>query len=276
VLAEESVQGSIRLTSHRVPVSVADAIVHECLSGFEAIHLDQLDDRALLDRTDTKYVFEIGKLTGLLETIRDHYSVLEIESRRLHHYQTTYFDTPDFALYRQHRAGRPFRYKIRSRQYVDSGETFLEIKRKAKRDRTVKNRLRTPALVTHMNSATSEFINLHAPTVPRPLVPKVLNSFARVTLFSRRLRERLTLDVDLSFSNDCGTVAVPGAVVAELKQEGYDRESPFVRTMKEMGIRSQPFSKYCIGVALLYDGVASNSFKPVLLKLERTVNGRRG
>jgi SPX domain protein involved in polyphosphate accumulation len=77
--------------------------------------------------------------------------VLEINGARLHHYQTLYFDTRDFALYSQHHNGQRARYKVRVREYLDSEMAFLEVKRKTNQNRTIKSRLQTPGAVPEID-----------------------------------------------------------------------------------------------------------------------------
>jgi hypothetical protein len=60
--------------------------------------------------------------------------------------------------------------------------------------------------------------------------------------------------------------------VAELKMEADRRDSPFLAQMRNQRIRPQGFSKYCIGVSLLYGQVKKNSLKPKLLRLEKLLN----
>ncbi len=63
--------------------------------------------------------------------------------KRLNHYRTLYFDTPDFELYLLHVNGRADRYKVRSREYTDTHLSYLEVKHRTPKDRTIKERLST-------------------------------------------------------------------------------------------------------------------------------------
>jgi hypothetical protein len=49
-------------------------------------------------------VLHVDHLYGALASLTEHYRILEIDGVRLHRYETLYFDTTDFALYRQHHA----------------------------------------------------------------------------------------------------------------------------------------------------------------------------
>ena len=61
--------------------------------------------------------------------------------------------------------------------------------------------------------------------------------------------------------------------MAELKQEKLNRQSPFYRLMREMGIRPKGFSKYCMGQSLTNNKhIKSNRFKANLIRLKREHN----
>ncbi|HEY0606033.1 MAG TPA: polyphosphate polymerase domain-containing protein [Herpetosiphonaceae bacterium] len=251
----------------------ANAELARFLSSCEPIDLDQMDGVALQDRIDTKYVFHAGLIQRTLAALAEHYRVLEIDGNRIHRYQTLYFDTADFTLYHQHHAGGSNRYKVRSRSYLDTGLSCLEIKLKAHGDRTIKQRLRTPEPVTALTPQAGAFLREHLPPTIAGLQPQLWNTFSRITLVGKRQPERVTLDLDLHFSGNGDTVVLPGAVVAEVKQGRHGRTSPFMRLMREAGIRSTGFSKYCIGVSLLFPEIKHNNFKPHQRLLRKLVNG---
>lgn len=241
------------------------------LAQFEPIDLTQMDAVALLNRTDTKYVLKASQLITALAALTHEYWVLEIDGVRQHPYETLYFDTPDFAMYMRHHAGRPLRYKVRSRQYVESQRSFLEVKVKANAKRTSKKRVETAALMTRMSPELGPFVESVAPVAANSLAPKLWNTFSRVTLVNKHTPERLTLDVDLRFGNGLDSVVLPGVAVAEVKQESIDRNSEFIRLMRAMAIHPSSFSKYCVGVAMLYQEVKHNNFKPRLQLVEKLI-----
>jgi hypothetical protein len=246
---------------------------HCLVSRFEPISLAQMDEVALLDRTDTKYVMNEGQLFYALASLTEHYRILDIDSTRLNLYRTLYFDTADFALYLRHHAGGRNRYKVRSRKYVNTQLSFLEVKCKVNKNRTIKNRIRTPGLITQFIPETSDFVEAHCPLNAHILEPKLWNDFSRITLVSKHRQERLTLDLNLKFCNDSRTVALPGIAIAEVKQDGVNHNSDFIRQMRAMNIHPTGFSKYCIGVSLLYQHVKHNSFKPKLRLVNKLMRG---
>lgn len=227
------------------------------------------------NRVDTKFVLTLEQLSLVLKDLSADYSALEIGGVRRHRYRTLYFDTEGFALYLDHHAGARNSYKVRSRLYVDSDRSFLEIKKKTRPCRTLKTRRETPAMATEIAPVAARFIEAHSTVDSRRLQPVLLNQFERISLVSKTHRERLTLDVNLEFGQAGRDVEIPGIAVAELKQETVDRGSAFFRAMRAMRVRPTGFSKYCIGVSLLVPTVKHNRFKPKLRMLQGMTGGLR-
>ena len=242
------------------------------LDRLDAIDLAHMDEVALLNRTDTKYVLTTDQLYQALAALGSEYRVLDVDGIRLNHYRTLYFDTVDFGLYMRHHAGGRNRYKVRSREYVDTHLSFLEVKHKVD-ERTIKNRLQTPAFVTRFTPKTSNFVSAYTPLDPQSLEPKLINGFSRITLVSKYHRERLTLDLNLHFFNDTQNAVLPNIAIAEVKQDGINRHSDFVRYMRAMNIRPSGFSKYCVGVSMLYPHIKHNNFKPHLRLINKLMRG---
>ena len=58
-------------------------------------------------------------------------------------------------------------------------------------------------------------------------------------------------------------------MVVELKQSRFNRKSPVVKVLKNIGHHPYSISKYCIGVANLYQHLKYNLFKRKLLKITK-------
>ena len=71
-------------------------IYQNSLNDCQKISLDELDKVKLLDRKDTKFVFNQNKLPSILEKIKPYYRILEIHNSQIFNYDNTYFDTHDF------------------------------------------------------------------------------------------------------------------------------------------------------------------------------------
>jgi len=242
---------------------------------FSPINLKQMDTVALLNRVDTKFIIPIDKLANALPSLYSDYRILVIDGRRMSHYRTLYFDTQNFSLYNLHVNGNSERYKVRSREYLDSNEAFLEVKHKNRKDRTIKERIQTVEPVIELDSQTSDWLQDILPYHSCDLEPKIWVMFTRMTLVNKHLSERVTIDIDLTFYAPINIVQMDGIAIAEVKRDGAHLHSPFLDLMHAQRYQPQGFSKYCIGTSLLYDQVKKNSLKPKLLWLEKISKGVR-
>ncbi|MDN5745979.1 MAG: VTC domain-containing protein, partial [Nocardioidaceae bacterium] len=112
------------------------------LEGHRAISLEEVLQAAELQtRVDRKYLLTPAQFSGLAETLGSRFRCLEIEGKRIHGYESVYFDTADLALFRAHRQGRRHRYKVRTRTYTDSDQCLVEVKMKGRRGATIKKRM---------------------------------------------------------------------------------------------------------------------------------------
>jgi hypothetical protein len=104
--------------------------------SFPAVGLAELETSAgLQDRVDSKYVISLADFATLAERLLGTHAVLEIDDRRAFRYRTTYFDTRELQIFRDHVQERRRRYKCRAREYVDSGLCMFEVKLKGPRGR---------------------------------------------------------------------------------------------------------------------------------------------
>lgn len=233
------------------------------LSGFEPISLSEMESVALMNRTDTKFVFRFDQLGDFLKELSSDYRVLDINGIRASKYETLYYDTPDFKMYMAHHRRKPSRYKIRHRIYVDSNLHFFEIKFKNNKGRTIKSRIKRKDTDLTIEGKAEQFLNEKTSFLAKDLFPKLWSNCSRITLVNKFSKERLTLDIDLQFKNDRHEKKLSNVVIAEVKQEKL-APSPFIRLMKKKGVRSGSISKYCFGVIFLYDKIKQNNFKPNL------------
>jgi hypothetical protein len=100
------------------------------------------------------------------------------------------------------------------------------------------------------------------------------NSFQRITLINKTLNERLTFDFNINFQHQNTERNFRNLVIAELKQEDLDRNSPFYVLMKNLQIRPYRLSKYCLGSMEIYgeNQLKFNRFKKKLLLLKKIEN----
>lgn len=237
------------------------------------ISLADIKALALLDRLDIKFVLHVRQLAQIIARVQHNYRVLEISGVRPGQYHTTYFDTPDFAMYHAHHNGLRVRHKVRWRWYLDSQLIFLEVKEKTNRERTVKSRITLPAPIDHLHDLDTSWMPATINFDPRTLRPVVWNRFRRMTLADLERQERITIDLDLEFGRNNQAAALPGLAIVEVKQRKFSLNSPMARELHRQQIHPEHVSKFCVSMAMLYPELKQNRFKPLLRRLHALVEG---
>ena len=143
------------------------------LNHFETVSLDDLDRVRLLDRKDTKFVFNQIDLQHILEKLKPFYRILEINNDRVYTYDTTYFDTDNFLFYVQHHNGSRNRFKVRFRKYSSNKKSYFEIKIKNNKNRTVKKRLKVDEINEHLGNQEMDLVSKITGLSPSQLTPKL-------------------------------------------------------------------------------------------------------
>lgn len=226
-------------------------------------------DVKLMNRIDTKFVTTRTRLVQLLELARNDYWAQEIAGSRLSRYDTTYFDTHDFDMYRVHQTGHTGRQKLRFRTYVSSNLQFMEVKTKNNHGRTKKKRIK----VEDMDLADAEkraFLAEHLRYDIDTMRPAIRNNFDRITLVNRAKTERLTIDTNLKFFNLVSgqNLETDPLVIIELKRDGLCY-SPVLEMLRQLRIFPHGFSKYCMGSAMTNPELPVNRFKEKLIEIKK-------
>lgn len=251
--------------------------IKNIVDSFNSVTLKEIAGARLMDRVDTKFLLPANSIPDLLKLMEERYRVLEINDFRISAYNTAYLDTPDFIFFNQHVTERTGRIKVRFRRYESNGITFLEIKKKTKKNRTVKWRIENSFIDNSFDESAVRFINKHISFNSELLRPVLTNSFKRITFTGFDIPERITIDLDISFSEPEGkSRELPLISIAELKSEGPAIRSPFSKLVRQLSAYPTGFSKYCTGIALLYDIPRINILKPKLLLLNRIENEYNG
>ncbi len=257
--------------------------IDEVLTNFSPISLAEMKDIRLMNRTDTKFVTSRHRLIELLNLAKDDYFVQEIDGRRIGDYYTAYFDTPQYDMFRVHHCGHANRQKLRIRCYVESKQSFLEVKTKNNHGRTKKKRMKMPGFdptdprhdirfggVEEQLSECETFIREHLFYDASTLTERIENRFHRITLVNKGKTERLTIDLDLQFNNlvTGQAMKLDNVVIIELKRDGLV-PSPILGLLKQLRIKKSGFSKYCIGTAFTHPTLPQNRFKARLRKIRK-------
>ncbi|MFR9532680.1 MAG: polyphosphate polymerase domain-containing protein [Rikenellaceae bacterium] len=247
-------------------MSIANAI-----NSFEGITLPEMDCVKLMNRTDRKYWFNAEYLEELLLSVRDDYYILEIDGERNQPYATTYYDTPEDAMYLNHHRGKLNRFKIRRRQYVATSDSFLEIKFKTNKGRTIKTRIASEYQTASFDKEAESFIGDKSPYQTSDLHPVLSNGFKRLMLVSKSKNERCTIDQELAFVSHGVEVRLEQLVVVEVKGDARAK-SPIIEAMRTRRIKPSGFSKYCMGRSLTDNSLRHGRFKLKHRQIEKEIH----
>jgi hypothetical protein len=239
---------------------------------FAPIRLDEMDRVKLMNRTDTKYWFHSERLQDLLQEISDNYYLLHIDGKTALPYSTTYYDTDINGMFIAHHNGKLNRYKVRRRSYVLSGISFLEVKFKSNKGRTIKKRISSEMGTTVFTHQEKEFLSTQIPFDPSCLQPSLVNGFTRLTLVNKNFKERCTIDMNLKFAKADKTISLDNLVIVEIKSEGSPSNSPLARTLRDQRIKTSGFSKYCVGRTVTDPSLKRNAFKHKIRSIEKTID----
>lgn len=248
-------------------------LASDSINNFQPISLSEMDAVKLMNRIDTKYVLSRELLPKVLERISDHYYILEIDGKRIFPYNSLYYDTDANHMYLAHHNGKLNRYKIRFRRYVASDLCYLEIKYKFKGSRTIKHRTKIANIETALSDKSLAFIRKNTPFREKTLEPKLYTNFTRMTLVSKELNERVTIDLDLNFRFNGHAKELDQTVIIELKRDGKARSSNLIDALNHFRIFTQGFSKYCIGRAMVETDLKRNNFKERIIKINKINDG---
>lgn len=229
-----------------------------------------MDNVKLMDRTDTKFVFKESYLSGFLAEMKNDYRILEVNGHRISRYESLYFDTKGFDLYHSHHRGKPSRFKIRFRKYVESELNFFEVKFKNNKGRTIKDRVKQKQIDGSIRENAEELLIHKTPLRSENLEAKIWVNYSRITFVNKNSPERVTIDLNLTFKNDEQNKTIHNLVIAEVKQDKA-AASAFIRLMKKHHIRQGAMSKYCFGVISLFGKIKHNNFKPKLILLKKAL-----
>lgn len=228
---------------------------------------DVVSEAALQTRVDRKYLLTADQFNQLISGIGHGFKILEIDNQRSFQYESVYFDTPAFGMYRDHLQGRRRRMKIRTRAYVDTDLCMVEAKFKGLRGATVKERMEYPLQARgYLNAQAQAFLAAqtyeHYGQELPAIMPVMQSNYQRATWVNPASQERLTCDVELVYGKPGAVVRGPQMVVVETKSANGRGIGDQV--LAQLGIREESMSKYCLGMALLHPHLPANKWSRLL------------
>ncbi|MGC5224969.1 polyphosphate polymerase domain-containing protein [Micromonospora sp. DT81.3] len=241
------------------------------LDRFAPIGLEELvAESALLTRVDRKYVVPLAEASMLLERLNDGMRVLELGGLRDFAYESIYFDTPDLLSFRMAAQPRRRRFKLRTRTYLDTQASFLEVKTRGARSATVKDRI--PYELSVRDRLTGDARDYAADALaaigvePRRasgLGATMTTRYRRATLVTADGSARATVDTGLRWDDASGaTLSLPALAIIETKSGA--RASEVDRVLWRAGHRPATVSKYATGLAALHPDLPRNRWSRLL------------
>lgn len=232
-----------------------------------------LGQAALQTRIDRKYVLPAEDIAVVLGLVEGPVEVLRIDGRERFGYSSTYFDTSRLDAFHLAGRGRRRRFKVRTRVYRDSGDTWLEVKTRGPRGTTVKDRLPYDlADAGRLTPDAAEFVGrtLSLREVDQvavaDLAPSLHTTYDRTTLLlaGDEPASRATIDTRLTWRRPGSRqlMTTPGTVIVETK--GGSAPSALDRALWRCRIRPSQVSKYGAGLAALNDDLPDLKWHRVL------------
>ncbi len=249
--------------------------IRETAQSFDHISLCEMEGVKLMNRCDRKYWFHRSRIAEVLSAVVSNYYVLEVECERLLPYSTIYYDTDQDDMFSSHHRGKRNRYKVRRRRYIATRSSFLEVKFKSNKGRTIKTRHPSDYSNVAFDIRDREFVEQATPYTCDTLNKVLENRFRRLMLVSKGMNERCTIDLDMRFRSNEKESRLDDIVVVEVKTDGRSH-SAIIDAMNRLRIKPSGFSKYCVGRSLLQAELKQNLFKTKLRRIDRINNNIKG
>ncbi|WP_152647976.1 polyphosphate polymerase domain-containing protein [Demequina sediminicola] len=236
-------------------------------SDLGPVSLEEINDAAALQqRVDRKYLVSPATWANVVATLPQRPRVLEIDGVRAFRYASTYYDTPEWESYRAAAHKRPSRYKVRTRSYLDTGTTAVEVKLRSRTGDTVKYREflegavgRSDALSGQALDFVSGFPGIAA--AARELGPVLTTRYLRTTMLTADAR--VTVDSNVTgIDADGRAAAFADCLIVETKSQS--RAGTVDRALWGHGVRPAKVSKYCTSLAALHPELPHNRWSRTL------------
>jgi hypothetical protein len=247
------------------------SLIKELLSDFETISLAEARKYNLNQRFDAKFLLPLPILNQEIKNLKSFF-LLQINEngQSLSTYETDYWDTEEMQFFGDHAKGRNKRLKVRKRLYSDTGDCFIEIKKKAK-GKT--DKLRNPSSLPQGTFTDEDKVFLRENNIDPDTLKKTLSVvYSRITLWSTDREGRITIDLDLEVSNEKEKDLFDHIGIIEIKGSRHFHTQMLKRFETPLLRYKTSMSKYANGVIHLneYDSTKSKLLHPVykhLLKI---------
>ncbi len=248
----------------------------KALGALGSVTLEEMDAVKLMNRIDSKYLTNETTLVKILEdAAASGYRALSIDGKKISGYNSVYYDTPALRMYYDHRNKHLVRQKVRTRAYLESGQAFLEIKRKNNKGRTKKKRTEIPIgelMDFKADDAAVSYLAKHSWFTVADVSPVLATKFRRITLVNPAMTERLTIDTALNFENfrTHKGASLEDTVIIELKQDGR-AASQMKGILLDRRVKPTRVSKYCVALTLTDPEARPGRFNLKVRTIEKTI-----
>ncbi len=250
-------------------------------SPFKTISLEKTNELAqMLSRVDNKYVVDFKQFKTFLSMLSKDYAIMEIKDRIQFSYSSCYYDDAKFSTYFAHHQGRRNRFKVRTREYVDSHLIFFETKFKGARGLCNKHRIKTDELIMprisdqYQDLLQEKHQHYYHKQSDLILKPSLIVKYKRCTLVALKGGERVTVDFNLEFSNpnDNKNPIKIGDNFIIIETKSADGKGFADKSFRQLKIRqAQKCSKYCLGLNLTNGVTKNNRFLSTIKHIKKNI-----
>jgi VTC domain len=206
-------------------------------------------------RLDRKYLLTPAAVDQVLMSTRDLWSAEIVAGLETQRYETEYFDTADLALFHAARGQRPSRAKVRVRHYLDTGDSFVEVKRRDARGQTTKEREPWSGSMADARSFLQEALGSSVDPIDDlvdGLLPTARTSYER-RAYVLIHGGRITVDRHLVVGPHEALTALladQGSELTIMETKSPDQSPTKIdRHLWDQGVRPVSLSKYALAIA---------------------------
>jgi hypothetical protein len=241
------------------------------LEPFRKVGLEDFGDRRFSERMDRKFPVALSRIPSLIDGLADEYDLVMPGNNRVSTIASYYFDTPDYAYFRAHHRGRAHRHKVRFRVYADTDTTFLEVKKKNAKGRTMKERIESNPSDRRLSAPLQKFLADSGVSESSRIRPVLEISYKRLSFISKDRKERFSVDFAVEYNNGVLSGDYGALAVIEVKQD-HLATTPVVKKLRDLRITESSLSKYCLSLCQLHPELKANRFQPVLRNLQELIH----
>lgn len=245
------------------------------LLPFAPISLEEMNATArMMKRVDRKYLLSHAEATRLLANMPQATRVLTISGQFWQHYRTAYLDSSAWGSYYTAAYKRRRRYKVRMRNYVNSGLAFLEVKTRGPRKTTVKDRMPIPVECVYGDTVPEPCLPWLEATLSDRCVdvdtsdlhPTLKNEYWRAMLKPPGVG-RTTIDTSLAWKSARGG-ALSGFDLVFVETKSGASPSVVDKILWSHGHRPLRVSKFGTGLAVMHPELPANKWLPAIRKFQ--------